>query len=108
VSAIHSELITTALAPDFYRLFPERFNNKTNGITQRRWLLNANPGLASLITRVTGDSWTTDLCQLRNLEKHAGDAGFQTEFRKVKRANKVRRAGIVKELLRLSVDPDSL
>jgi starch phosphorylase len=108
VSAIHSELIKTSLAPDVFQLFPERFNNKTNGITQRRWLLNANPGLASLITRVTGDSWTTDLCQLRNLEKHAGDAGFQTEFRKVKRANKVRLAGIVKELLRLSVDPDSL
>ena len=108
VSQIHSELVKTLLAPDFFLLFPERFNNKTNGITQRRWLLKSNPGLAGLITATAGDSWTTDLCRLRDLESHAGDAGFQAEFRKVKRANKVRLAGIIKDILRLNVDPDSL
>jgi len=108
VSAIHSELIKKSLAPDFFRLFPERFNNKTNGITQRRWLLKANPGLAGLITGAVGDSWITDLFRLRELESHAGDAGFQEDFRKVKRENKLRLAGIIKDSLRLNVDPDSL
>lgn len=108
VSAIHSELVKTSLAPDFFQLFPERFNNKTNGITQRRWLLKANPGLANLITATVGDSWITDLYRLRELENNANDPGFQEEFRKVKRLNKVRLAGIVKDLLHTSVDPDSL
>ncbi|MGA2715056.1 MAG: glycogen/starch/alpha-glucan phosphorylase [Bryobacteraceae bacterium] len=108
VSAIHSELVKTSLAPDFFQLFPERFNNKTNGITQRRWLLKANPELANLITATVGDSWITDLCRLRELESHAVDPGFQEEFRKVKRLNKVKLAGIVKDLLRINVDPDSL
>ena len=108
VSAIHSELVKTSLAPDFFQLFPERFNNKTNGITQRRWLLKSNPGLANLIASAAGESWTTDLYRLRELEIRAGDTGFQDEFRKVKRSNKVRLAGIIKDVLRLSVDPDSL
>lgn len=108
VSAIHSELVRTSLAPDFHRLYPERFNNKTNGITPRRWLLKANPGLANLITGALGDSWITDLHQLRGLENQAADAGFQAEFQQVKRANKVRLAQILKDTLRLSVDPDSL
>ena len=113
VSAIHSELVKTSLAPDFFQLFPERFNNKTNGITQRRWLLKANPGLANLITAAVGESWITDLCRLRELESHADandatDTGFQTEFRKVKRANKVSLAAVIKDVLRLNVDPDSL
>jgi glycogen phosphorylase len=108
VSRIHTELVKTSLAPDFFQLFPERFNNKTSGITQRRWLLKSNPGLADLITDVVGDRWITDLCRLRQLEGHAGDPGFQTEFQKVKRANKLRLAGIIKDALRINVDPDSL
>ena len=108
VSAIHSELVRTSLAPDFFQLFPERFNNKTNGVTQRRWLLKANPGLANLITASVGDSWITDLFRLRDLEGRADDAGFQAEFAKVKRANKVKLAGIIKDALRIDVDPDSL
>ena len=88
VSAIHSGLLKTSLVPDFYRLWPERFNNKTNGITQRRWLLKANPGLADLIRRTIGDGWITDLDQLRALESWAWDPGFQAEFRKIKRSNK--------------------
>src|ERR1019366_7824230 len=108
VSEIHTELIKTSLAPDFFQLFPERFNNKTNGITQRRWLLKSNPGLADLITTAVGDSWTTDLCRLRELESHVDDSGFQAEFQKVKRSNKVRLAGIIRDVLRLNVNPDSL
>ena len=108
VSRIHTELVKTSLAPDFFQLFPERFNNKTNGITQRRWLLKSNAGLADLITGVVGDRWITELCRLRQLEAHAGDPGFQTEFQNVKRANKLRLAGIIKDALRLNVDPDSL
>ena len=108
VSKIHSELVKTSLAPDFFYLFPQRFNNKTNGVTQRRWLLSSNPGLASLITAAMGDSWITDLDRLRELESHLDDTGFQSEFREVKRANKLRLAGIVKDTVRLVVDPDSL
>ena len=75
VAAVHSELVKTELVPDFYALWPERFNNKTNGVTQRRWLLVANPGLAALVTEAVGDGWITDLDKLRGLEKFAGDAG---------------------------------
>jgi starch phosphorylase len=108
VSAIHTELVKTSLAPDFFHLFPQRFNNKTNGVTQRRWLLQANPALADLITGAVGDAWTTDLCRLRELEQQADDAGFLAGFRKVKRSNKVRLAGLIRDILRINVDPDSL
>ena len=98
VSAIHTELIKTSLAPDFFQLFPERFNNKTNGITQRRWLLKANPGLANLISsthRRRLDSPISIGCGSSN--RHADDASFQAEFRKVKRSNKERLAGIIQD-----------
>lgn len=108
VSRIHTELVKTRLAPDFCELFPARFNNKTNGITQRRWLLNANPGLAGLLTQAVGDGWITDLDRLRELEIHAGDAGFQEDFRRAKRANKERLAAIIHDTVRQRVDPDSL
>ena len=101
VSAIHTQLVKTSLVPDFYRLWPERFNNKTNGITQRRWLLEANPALADLIRGAIGDGWITDLGQLRGLEKCAGDAGFQDQFRRVKRANKERLARIIRDSSRI-------
>ena len=108
VSAIHTRLLETALVPDFYSLWPERFNNKTNGITQRRWLLKANPGLAELISSAIGDAWITDLDRLREIERSAGDVGFQDEFGKVKRANKERLARIIRETSRVKCDPDSL
>jgi len=108
VAAIHTRLLETSLVPDFYRLWPERFNNKTNGITQRRWLLNANPGLADLISSTIGDEWTTDLDQLRKLECWADDAAFQSEFRKVKQWNKERLAKVIRETSRVKVDPASL
>lgn len=108
VAQIHTELIKTSLVPDFYQLWPSRFNNKTNGITQRRWLLSANPALAALIQETIGDAWITDLNQLRKLEKYASDAGFQQAFAQVKRANKLRLAKIIRETSRVRCDPNSL
>lgn len=108
VSAIHTGLVRTLLVPDFNELWPEKFNNKTNGITQRRWLLSANPALAELIRASIGDGWITDLRQLKALEESATDPAFQDEFRKVKRLNKLRLAHVIGERSRVKVDPDSL
>jgi len=108
VSALHSALVQCALVPDFAALWPERFNNKTNGVTPRRWLLKANPGLADLITDAIGDGWVTDLDQLRALEAHADDAEFQQRFLAVKRANKDRLREVIQHTARVRVDPDSL
>jgi len=108
VSALHSRLVQTTLAPDFYRLWPERFNNKTNGVTPRRWLLQANPGLARLITETIGDGWITRLDTLRALEPWAGDGAFLEAFRAVKRSNKARLARVIAETTGVTVDPDSL
>jgi starch phosphorylase len=108
VAALHTELLKTSLFADFTALWPERFNNKTNGVTQRRWLLKANPGLADLLTRAVGDGWITELSRLRDLEPHAQDRAFQQEFLAVKRANKLRLAKVIKETALVTVDPDSL
>lgn len=107
VSRIHTEAIQTSLAPDYFQLWPERFHNVTNGISQRRWLLVANPALAGLITATIGDAWIRDLSRLGALERHAEDPGFRTEFRRVKRANKEKLARMIREL-HIHVDPDSL
>ncbi|MFN0085255.1 MAG: glycogen/starch/alpha-glucan phosphorylase, partial [Blastocatellia bacterium] len=108
VAALHSELVKSSLVPDFYALWPERFNNKTNGVTPRRWLLKANPRLAGLITDALGDGWITDLDRLRGLEAFTEDAGFRDAFHRVKRANKERLAQVVRETAMVRVDPDSL
>ncbi len=108
VAAVHSELVKSELVPDFYELWPERFNNKTNGVTQRRWLLAANPGLARLVTETVGDGWVTDLDQLRGLELSAQDATFRERFLGVKRANKERLAKVIKDAVGEVVDADSL
>ena len=108
VSALHSDLVKTSLIPDFYQLWPERFSNKTNGVTPRRWLLKANPPLAELISRAIGEGWITDLDELRGLEAHADDSAFQQAFMAVKRANKVRMAAVIHEATRVVVNPDSL
>jgi starch phosphorylase len=108
VAELHSELVRTRLVPDFYQLMPERFNNKTNGVTQRRWLLKANPLLARLINATIGDGWLTDLDRLRELESYADNEGFRYEFQKIKRANKDRLARVIKDATQLVVDPDSL
>ena len=108
VSALHTDLIESSLVPDFYQMWPEKFNNKTNGVTPRRWLLKANPGLASLITRSIGDGWITDLDKLRALEPFAEDAGFRQEFRSVKQANKTELARFIQQTQGLTIDPASL
>ncbi len=108
VSEIHSGLIKTMLAPDIFNLWPEKFNNKTNGITPRRWLLKANPELASLVTATIGDGWISDLSQLRKLEGHLESPDFRAEFRKAKAANKVELARIIHDTLRVKVDPASM
>jgi glycogen phosphorylase len=108
VAALHTELVKTSLVPDFYQLWPERFNNKTNGVTQRRWLLQANPLLADLVHRTIGDDWIMDLEKLSGLESYAGDAGFQREFMQIKRANKEQLAAVIKDTTQVSVAPDSL
>jgi starch phosphorylase len=108
VSEIHTRLIRTTLAPDFAELWPDRFNNKTNGVTQRRWLLGANPALADLIRTTIGDGWITRLEELRALERHAQDAAFQAEVAGIKRANKERLARLIRSHSRVRANPDSL
>jgi glycogen phosphorylase len=108
VAALHSKLVTTTLAPEFYRLWPERFNNKTNGVTPRRWLMSANRSLASLITKTIGDQWITDLDRLRELELFADDPGLLERLDVVKRRNKVALARLTKELTGVTIDPLSM
>jgi starch phosphorylase len=108
VAAVHSQLVRTELVPDFHDYWPERFNNKTNGVTPRRWLQSANPALAGLITEVLGDRWITDLDQLRGLESVAGEPGFQERFAAVKRANKERLAQVVRATTGEVLDSASL
>jgi starch phosphorylase len=108
VAELHSELVRTSLVPDFYHLWPERFNNKTNGVTQRRWLLNSNPLLSELITDTIGDAWITDFDRVRQLEEYADDETFQKKFLEIKRANKEKLAKVILDTARVEVDPDTL
>jgi len=108
VAALHTELLKKELFRDFHRLWPEKFNNKTNGVTLRRWLLQANPGLARTLDAVIGPGWVTDATQLRGLEPYADDAAFRETFRKVKRENKARLAEIVRAENGISLDLDSI
>ncbi len=108
VAALHTELLKADLFPEFNQLYPGKFNNKTNGITPRRWLLACNPGLSKLITGRIGTGWEKDLDQLRKLEKFADDGAFQKEFMDVKLANKTELAGIIRTLCGVEVDPTAL
>jgi starch phosphorylase len=108
VSKLHSDLIKTRLVPGFYELWPERFSNKTNGVTQRRWLLMANPGLANLLCETIGAGWITDLEHLHHLEPLAGDAAFQERFAAIKRVNKERLATTAKRIADVDADPASI
>jgi len=108
VAEVHSQLVKTALVPDFAALWPERFNNKTNGVTPRRWLLAANPGLAKLLTEVVGDGWPADLHKLLGLQAVAGDAAFQERFFAAKRENKKRLAVVIKDTAGETIDCDSI
>ena len=108
VAAIHSRLLRTMTVKDLAGMFPERFNNKTNGVTPRRWLLLANPALSGTITRAIGDGWITDLGQLSKLKPLAGDAGFRESFRSAKREAKSQFAVWLKSASGQTVDPDTI
>jgi starch phosphorylase len=108
VAAIHSRLLRTQTLKDFAEMYPERFSNKTNGVTPRRWLLQSNPELAALITEAIGDRWVVDLSQLRRLVALADDAAFRAGHRKATRDAKVRFAAWLKSAGGQVVDPDSL
>jgi glycogen phosphorylase len=108
VAALHTELLKSDLFRDFDRLYPERFNNKTNGVTPRRWLVQSNPELAAMISEVIGPGWETDLGALKRLEPLADDAAFRRRFRDVKRANKERLAAIVQRENGITLDIDAL
>jgi starch phosphorylase len=108
VAALHTALLKRDLFPEFDALYPGKFQNKTNGITPRRWLLKANPRLSTLITEKIGAGWARDLDQLRQLEKFADDAAFQREFMAIKRANKVDLAAAIRNECGVAVSPDAL
>jgi starch phosphorylase len=108
VAALHTELLKKDLFPEFDALYPGKFQNKTNGITPRRWLLDCNPRLAELITRKLGGGWARNLDLLRGLEKFADDKAFQTEFMAIKRANKIDLAAVIKAECGVEVSPDAL
>jgi starch phosphorylase len=105
---LHTELLRTNLFPDFDRLFPGRFVNQTNGVTPRRWLAQANPGLAALIDRRIGTGWRTRLDELAMLAPFAADARFCAEFAAVKAANKLRLAQALARVTGVAIRPDSL
>jgi len=108
VSALHTDLMRKTVFHDLHALFPDRIVNKTNGITFRRWLMQANPGLSTLIDERIGNGWRRDLSQLSLLRAHAGDAGFGRDLLRVKRENKLRLGGRVRRELGLTLDPDTL
>ena len=108
VAAIHSGLLRTVTVRDLAELFPERFNNKTNGVTPRRWLLLANPALADAITGAIGDGWITELGQLRRLTPLADDRGFRDAVRTAKREAKVQFAAWLRTATGQAVDPDTI
>ena len=108
VAELHSKLLRKGLFADFSELWPDRFNNKTNGVTQRRWLAGCNPPLAGLIKDTLGDAWVTDLDQLHGLEKYAEDDSFQQEWRNRKITGKIRLARLIKARTGIELDPGML
>lgn len=108
VAALHSKLLREGIFRDFYELYPERFNNKTNGVTPRRWLKQANPLLSVLISSKIGDGWTRDLFQLKKLEAYAEDDAFIDEWRAVKKRNKETLAKIIWNQCSIRVDTNSI
>ena len=108
VSALHTELVKTTVFADLHRLHPDRIVNQTNGVTPRRWMRLANPGLARLLDETIGEGWTTDLDRLRDLEPHAEDAAFRAALSGVKRANKVWLSDGLLAGLGVRADPDAI
>ena len=108
VAALHSELLKETILKDFYELWPEKFSNKTNGVTPRRWLLLSNPRLSQLITEKIGENWVKNLYELKQLEFFAEDSHFQARWQDIKKAIKQDLAAYIKLNNNLVVDPDSL
>ncbi|MBI4845081.1 MAG: glycogen/starch/alpha-glucan phosphorylase [Candidatus Omnitrophica bacterium] len=108
VSALHSKLIKETLFKDFHDLWPEKFNNKTNGVTQRRWLRKANTGLAGLISKTISDKWITNLNELENLMQHIEDPSFREQWRQVKAENKKKLSNYIFQTLHIQVNPEAL
>ncbi|MGA1803725.1 glycogen/starch/alpha-glucan phosphorylase [Rhizobium sp. HT1-10] len=108
VSALHTELMKTTVFADLNKLYPDRINNKTNGITPRRWLMQCNPGLTSLIRETIGDDFMDDAEKLKPLDAFAGDAAFQERFAKIKRDNKGRLANLVAGRMGIKLDPSAM
>ncbi len=108
VAALHTEILKKEQLKDFYELWPEKFSNKTNGITQRRFLLHGNPLLASWVTEKVGDGWITDLPVIKGIAPYADDKKAQEEFMKIKYENKLRLAKYIKEHNGIDVDPNSI
>lgn len=108
VARIHSDLLRNQVVPDFAEMFPERFNNKTNGVTPRRWIHQANPDLSRLLSAAVGNAWLTDFGQVQGLARLADDASFQERFRAARRAAKLRFVDWLRATNGLSVDPETL
>ena len=108
VAKLHTEILKNQELKDFYEMMPEKFNNKTNGITQRRFLLHGNPLLADWITEQIGDEWITDLPHLAKLKVYVDDPKFQQEFMNIKYQNKLRLAKYIKEHNGIDIDPRSI
>ncbi|MDT8447239.1 MAG: glycogen/starch/alpha-glucan phosphorylase [bacterium] len=108
VAELHSKLLMTGIFKDFYELYPGKFNNKTNGITPRRWLKHCNPLLSDLITKKIGSAWVKDLDELRRLESCADDPDFQEAWRKVKRKNKAALGKLIHDITNVVVETDSI
>ena len=108
VAALHSNLLQRDVMPDFAEMYPEKFNNKTNGVTPRRWLLACNPRLARLITEAIGDKWIADLERLVELEKFSDDASFVKSFREAKMANKQDLVSHLRDVMWTSLDPTAV
>ena len=108
VAALHSELLVKSMFPEFALIYPDRFNNKTNGITQRRWLLDANPSLSSLITKTIGDKWITSFDEIGKLKPYAEDPSFVEAFAKVKQEAKLKAADFLKRDSGIILNTDSL
>ncbi|WP_019639151.1 glycogen/starch/alpha-glucan phosphorylase [Paenibacillus fonticola] len=108
VAALHTEILKNREMKVFYELYPEKFNNKTNGISHRRWLIHANPELARLITEAIGTRWIAQPQEMIGLIKYAGDPGFMEKITEVRRNNKLKLAKYVQEKLSIHIDPDSI
>jgi len=108
VAALHTKLLQERLLKDFAELYPNRFNNKTNGITPRRWLLSCNPELSELVTSVVGQEWITDLSKLRGLEEVADDPSFQKKFLEIKKTCKDRLSQVILDKMGLSINSDAI